>query len=53
MPELVGTIIAYGGEIDLTRLAGWEATRDWMLCDGRLIPVTAYPPMSIGSYGIG
>jgi len=45
MPELVGTIIAYGGVIDLTKLPGWEATRDWMLCDGRELAIRDYPAL--------
>jgi microcystin-dependent protein len=37
-PE-VGSIIAYGGRID----ANWEALSGWLLCDGRSLPVNAYP----------
>jgi hypothetical protein len=35
-PELIGSIIAYGGDIK----DGWEKTNDWLPCDGRALDTT-------------
>jgi len=41
MPEPIGSIIAYGGEIT----SRWEADNDWLLCDGRELGIAAFPAL--------
>jgi microcystin-dependent protein len=54
MTEPIGSIIAYGGEIDPKpiRIAGgsseirkWENDNGWLICDGREFPIRDFQPL--------